>query len=586
MKHFEQYQDMIARLYPELTEESRVKNLSRNVTFQVTDACNLACTYCYQCNKGHRRMKFEYAKKLIDMILTGDEKLAGYVDIKSSPAIILEFIGGEPFLEVELIDQICDYFMDKAIEMCHQWATMFAISICSNGVLYFDEKVQKFLNKWKGKMSFNVTIDGNKELHDACRVFPDGSPSYDLAVAAANDWMSRGYFMGSKITIAPGNINYMYDAIIHMVELGYDEIHANTVYEKGWTLEHAKIYYNELKRLADYWIDNDLVETHYLALFEENFFKPKDENDVDNWCGGTGLMLAMDPDGYLYPCIRYMESSLGPDIKPLRIGHVNEGIGQTKCTKDCIDCLNAIDRRTQSTDECFYCPIADGCSWCFPAGTKISTPDGLKNIEDLSIGDEVIDKNGNIQIVENNMSRIASDELIYVKADEFEDTLTTKEHPFLAKRLISDKSDKLYSEPQWVKAGDLKLTDKIALFVPDTDEELNIKWSDVLEPELTPPKKEIVYNLTVSNTHSYIANGAIVHNCSAYNYQENGTPDCRVTYSCDMHKARSLANVYFWNKYYIKNNIDKVFTMHCPKEWALDIISEQEYNMLKKLEER
>ena len=53
-----------------------------------------------------------------------------------------------------------------------------------------------------------------------------------------------------------------------------------------------------------------------------------------------------------------------------------------------------------------------------------------------------------------------------------------------------------------------------------------------------------------------------------------------------MHKARSLANVYFWNKYYIKNNIDKVFTMHCPKEWALDIISEQEYNMLKKLEER
>ena len=46
MKHFEQYQDMIARLYPELTEESGVKNLSRNVTFQVTDACNLACTYC------------------------------------------------------------------------------------------------------------------------------------------------------------------------------------------------------------------------------------------------------------------------------------------------------------------------------------------------------------------------------------------------------------------------------------------------------------------------------------------------------------------------------------------------------------
>ena len=438
MRKVEQFQDMIARLYPELSHnESGDRNLSRSVTFQVTDSCNLSCTYCYQCNKGNRRMKFEYAKKLIDMLLSSDERLAGYIDVKTSPAIILEFIGGEPFLEVELIDQICDYFMTQAIELCHPWATMFAISICSNGILYFTDKVQKFLSKWRGKLSFSVTIDGNKELHDACRIFPDGSPSYDLAVAAANDWMSKGYYMGSKITIAPGNINYIYSAITHMVDLGYKDIHANTVYEKGWTIEHAKIYYNELKRIADYWVDNDLVETHYLSLFEENFFKPKLETELDNWCGGTGMMLSMDPDGYLYPCIRYMESSLGPDIKPLRIGHVNEGIAQTKCTKDCVDCLNAITRRTQSTDECFYCPIADGCSYC-----------------------------------------------------------------------------------------------------------------------------------------------------SAYNYQENGTADSRVTYSCDMHKARSLANVYFWNRYYIKNNKNDVFVMHCPKEWALEIISEQEYNMLKKLEER
>ena len=59
MKHSEQYQDMIARLYPELTEESGVKNLSRNVTFQVTDACNLACTYCSPCNNSHTSIEFD-----------------------------------------------------------------------------------------------------------------------------------------------------------------------------------------------------------------------------------------------------------------------------------------------------------------------------------------------------------------------------------------------------------------------------------------------------------------------------------------------------------------------------------------------
>ena len=439
MKKFEQYQDMIGRLYPELGKrnENGKAPLSRTVTFQVTDKCNLACTYCYQINKGERIMKFEDAKKLIDMLLSGDARLAGYVEVETSPATIIEFIGGEPFLQVELVEKICDYFVDKAIELCHPWATMYCISICSNGVLYFDEKVQHFLNKYKDRLSFSVTIDGNKELHDACRIFPNGEPSYDKAVSAAQDWMNRGYYMGSKITIAPGNLKYLYDAVVHMVELGYEEINANVVYEKGWTLEHAKEYYKQLIRLADYWIDRNLVDTHYLALFVENFFHPKDEDDLQNWCGGTGSMLSMDPDGYLYPCIRYMESSLGTDRPPLRIGHVDIGIAQTKCHKNCVDCLNAINRRTESTDECFYCPIAEGCSWC-----------------------------------------------------------------------------------------------------------------------------------------------------SAYNYQVNGTPDSRCTYICDMHKARSLANAYFWNTWYCKTNSPKRFKIYCPDEWAIPIIGEEELKYLKNLERK
>ncbi len=74
--------------------------------------------------------------------------------------------------------------------------------------------------------------------------------------------------------------------------------------------------------------------------------------------------------------------------------------------------------------------------------------------------------------------------------------------------------------------------------------------------------------------------------CSAYNYQVFGTPDSRATYICDMHKARSLANVYFWNKYYDSKGYDKVFSMHCPKEWALQIVSESEYEMLLNLSDQ
>lgn len=118
-------------------------------------------------------------------------------------------------------------------------------------------------------MSVSVTIDGNKELHDACRVFPDGSPSYDLAVAAAQDWMNRGYYMGSKITIAPQNLDYLVDAFLHMLELGYEEINANPVYEKGWTKEDATKYYYKLKEIADYLINNNLEEKIFFSPFNE-----------------------------------------------------------------------------------------------------------------------------------------------------------------------------------------------------------------------------------------------------------------------------------------------------------------------------
>ncbi len=97
------------------------------------------------------------------------------------------------------------------------------------------------------------------------------------------------------------------------------------------------------------------------------------------------------------------------------------------------------------------------------------------------------------------------------------------------------------------------------------------------------PDKATVFNLSVENNPTFIANGAIVHNCSAYNYQVFGTVDKRATFICEMHKARSLANVYYWNKVYEKEGSNKRFQMHCPEEWAVPIIGDEEYSYLLKL---
>ena len=108
----------------------------------------------------------------------------------------------------------------------------------------------------------------------------------------------------------------------------------------------------------------------------KNFFHPKQPDDLENWCGGNGVMLAVDPDGIIYPCLRYMESSLAGQQEPYSIGDVDTGICQTECDRCRVECLKKIDRRTQSTDECFNCPVAEGCSWCTAYNYQVfGTPD-------------------------------------------------------------------------------------------------------------------------------------------------------------------------------------------------------------------
>lgn len=367
-KQFNQYQDMMQRLYPELNPGSELDKergfmSTMEITFQVTNACSLACSYCYQINKGIKVMPFETAKTFIDNLFEG--KYTGYVSIEEKPFLILDFIGGEPFLQPQLIEQICDYFFDKAIELMHPWAEHTMISICTNGVHWFEPEVQHFLNKYRNRISLSVTIDGDKELHDSCRRFPDGRPSYDLAWAAAQDWIKRGGYIGSKITIAPANLQFMNKAIIHFIENGYIDINANTVYEWGWNLQYAKEFYGKLIEIADYLIDNDLEEQIYLSLFGETIGQPDDPRNLQTWCGGVGnAMLAIDPDGNLYPCLRYMDSSLGTNQLPMIFGTVWDGIGQINVHANRMKCMGCITRRTEMCDECFYCPIGMGCAEC------------------------------------------------------------------------------------------------------------------------------------------------------------------------------------------------------------------------------
>lgn len=407
---------------------------AKTVTFQVTENCNLCCSYCYQGAKTSRRMSFETATAIIDMLLASDERSCKYITSDKLVGIVFDFIGGEPFLEIALIDRIMDYFVEKAFLMEHPLATQYMISMSSNGTLYFTPEVQRFIEKWHRHLSLSISIDGNKQLHDSCRVFPDGSGSYDIAIAAAKDYMSKYGAIGSKMTIAPGNVQYLAAAVRDLLSNGYREIYLNCVYEEGWTETHATTLYKQLRELSDELAGMDTPPT--LSIFQQSIGRPMADSDNQNWCGGTGCMLAFDPIGRAYPCLRYMDSSLAGQQPPYVIGDLEHGLMNTAEHERRVRALEKITRRSQSADECWNCPIAAGCSWC-----------------------------------------------------------------------------------------------------------------------------------------------------SAYNYQVYGTPDRRATYICVMHKARVLANAYYWNKRRLVDNTLEPYPLNVPREWAVPIIGEEEYERLKSMSE-
>lgn len=418
--------------------KDREKQHCQNITFVVTEQCNLNCTYCYETHKTNRVMTKEIAKQAVDMILD-KELVNGYYDTDYTNAVILEFIGGEPFLNIDVIDYTVEYFKYRTLELNHPWGENYMISITSNGILYFDEKVQDFLKRNEGRVSLGITIDGNKELHDKCRLFHDGRGSYDIVEKAVIDW-NKKYPVNTqtKITLAPENVMYLNDAIRNLEKLGIEGAFTNCCFEEGWTVDDAKILYSEMIKLADYIIDNDKYTKLYCSLFDETIGEKNEEPDK-NWCGGNGDMLAIGTDGKCYPCIRFMQYSLNNQVER-PIGDIWRGLDNPKF--NCFLCaLQEIDMITQcqypDNQKCLTCPISQGC--------------GL---------------------------------------------------------------------------------------------------------------------------------------CTGYNYDRFGDANHKATFICDMHRARVLANVYFWNKLYEKLGIDKVFPLNLDKETALRIISEEEFSFLQELTER
>jgi len=194
--------------------------MARNITFIVTKDCQLACKYCYLVGKNSKeKMTFEVAKQAIDFILNREQEYR-------QESVVWDFIGGEPFLEIDLIDKICDYLKVEMYRRNHHWFNSYRFSFSTNGINYHTEKVQRFIEKNKNHLSIGITIDGTKRKHDLNRIWKtqkmeqgiiplpeEERGSYDDVVKNIPLWLKQFPEASTKVTISSADIPYIVESV-------------------------------------------------------------------------------------------------------------------------------------------------------------------------------------------------------------------------------------------------------------------------------------------------------------------------------------------------------------------------------------
>ncbi|MCL2646422.1 MAG: radical SAM peptide maturase, CXXX-repeat target family [Phycisphaerales bacterium] len=325
---------------------------ARNITFILTENCQLRCKYCYICGKNSFTvMTLATARKNIDYLLS-------HRNIFNEQRVIWEFIGGEPLLEIGLLDQICDYLKLRMYELDHPWFDNYRISLSTNGLLYDHVDVQRFIEKNGTHLSIGISIDGTKEKHDMQRVYPDGKGCYDEIVRQIPLWQKQFAASHTKATISHDDLHLVKDSVLHLWNLGIHEVAMNVVFENVWQDGDDGIFEQQLIALANTIIEQQLYAENKCTLFDRSIgFQMDRQLQNENWCG-AGRMLSIDTKGNFHPCIRFAQYSLEKK-KEITVGNKEVGYDLNKLRP-----FLTLTRCNQSPAECLDCEVASGCAWC------------------------------------------------------------------------------------------------------------------------------------------------------------------------------------------------------------------------------
>lgn len=315
----------------------------------VAHDCNLRCKYCFASTgdfgEGRRLLDFETGKKAIDFLI---EKSKGRHNLE------LDFFGGEPLMNFEVVKQIVEYA--RSLEQEHN--KLFRFTITTNGMLLDDAKID-YINKEMSNVV--LSIDGRRGVNDKMRPCINGAGSYDIIMDKYKRLVEkRGHDQYyARGTFTKYNLDFSND-VMHLYEEGFDQLSVEPVVspsDKDYALTEA-----ELPRIFE---EYETLAKKIIAIKKQgksiNFFHFMLDLDQGpcaikrlRGCGCGNEYVAVTPDGDIYPCHQFV------GMKEWKMGNLHEGTFDFKL-KDYFSQTTVYNKH--DCKECwakFYC--SGGCN--------------------------------------------------------------------------------------------------------------------------------------------------------------------------------------------------------------------------------
>ena len=184
-----------------------------SISLNVAQACNMSCSYCYADTGkfgGHSRlMSLDVAKATVDRLIAESDPTVG---------LVLGYMGGEPLLNRSVVHETTRY----AVQAAQAANRQIRFSLTTNGTLLQKEDAELFA---QFPFTVAISVDGNREQHDAIRKMNNGSSSYEglqrgLELLAR---YGRPQHLAARITVTP-KTGELLPILDHVISLGFDEV--------------------------------------------------------------------------------------------------------------------------------------------------------------------------------------------------------------------------------------------------------------------------------------------------------------------------------------------------------------------------